>query len=111
MAEKRLKDVAEAMGVSVVTVSNALSGKKGVSPATADAILDKAVELGVDLSRYKNRQEKTYTIGMFVSSRYIHLEIPSTGRCMRRRPMPRRESTASPCWKFQGKRAQRHLFR
>ncbi len=73
MAEKRLKDVAEAMGVSVVTVSNALSGKKGVSPATADAILDKAVELGVDLSRYKNRQEKTYTIGMFVSSRYISL--------------------------------------
>ncbi|MCC6094306.1 MAG: LacI family DNA-binding transcriptional regulator [Eubacterium sp.] len=73
MSEKRLKDVALAMGVSVVTVSNALSGRKGVSPATAEAIVDKAVELGVDLSRYRSRKNNSYTIGIFVSSRYISL--------------------------------------
>ena len=47
MAETvRLKDIADELGLSVVTVSNALSGKKGVSDAVRQEIRKKASELG-----------------------------------------------------------------
>lgn len=42
----KLQDIAEALGVSVVTVSNALSNKKGVSDALRSSIYAKAQELG-----------------------------------------------------------------
>lgn len=42
----KLQDVAEALGVSVVTVSNALSGKPGVSEKLREEVKRKAKELG-----------------------------------------------------------------
>lgn len=42
----RMEDIAGAMGVSVVTVSNALSGRKGVSREMREKIMRKAEELG-----------------------------------------------------------------
>ncbi len=68
-----LKDIAEEMGVSVVTVSNSLSGKKGVSPATARAILEKAEEMGMDLSRYEQKLPENKTIGIYADKRYISI--------------------------------------
>ena len=38
MENVKLRDIAEAVGVSTVTVSNALSGKKGVSGQMRDHI-------------------------------------------------------------------------
>ena len=53
----KLKDIAEELGVSVVTVSNALSGKKGVSDAVRQKILETAQRMGYDyLCRGKKKQ-------------------------------------------------------
>ena len=40
-----MKDIAEAMGVSIVTVSKALAGKEGVSERVRGEIIQKAQEL------------------------------------------------------------------
>lgn len=69
MAEVKLKDIAAALGVSVVTVSNALSGKPGVSETLREEILGKARELGYDCSRYDRQQE--VRIGVLVSEKYV----------------------------------------
>ena len=42
----RQADIAEALGVSIVTVSKALAGKSGVGPVLREEILKKAKELG-----------------------------------------------------------------
>ena len=56
MSDKiRLKDIAEKTEVSIVTVSNALSGKKGVSPALRKNIIQTAREMGFDFAKYMNR--------------------------------------------------------
>lgn len=69
MAEVKLKDIAAALGVSVVTVSNALSGKAGVSEGLREEILRKARELGYDCGRYERQQE--VRIGVLVSEKYV----------------------------------------
>lgn len=69
----RLQDIAEQVGVSVVTVSNALSGKKGVSLEVREEILSKAKELGYNYVKYKSKEEekKGKKIGVIVSERYL----------------------------------------
>lgn len=67
----KLKDIAEALGVSVVTVSNALAGKKGVSDAVRQEILEKAKELGYNVSKYEVKKTGNYTIGVIVSESYL----------------------------------------
>ena len=69
MAEVKLKDIAAALGVSVVTVSNALSGKPGVSETLREEILGKAREIGYNCSRYDKQQE--VRIGVLVSEKYV----------------------------------------
>lgn len=69
MAEVKLKDIAAALGVSVVTVSNALSGKPGVSETLREEIMGKARELGYDCSRYDRQQEVRF--GVLVSEKYV----------------------------------------
>lgn len=66
----KLKDIADKIGVSVVTVSNALSGKKGVSRALRDEIMAAAGEMGYDISRYNDRKKES-RIGVIVSEKYI----------------------------------------
>ena len=46
-----MKDIAEHLGVSIVTVSNALSGKKGVSYALRSQIAAAAQQLGYEYSK------------------------------------------------------------
>ena len=48
MAEVKLKDIAQAAGVSTVTVSNALSGKRGVSIDVREKIEEIARNMGYD---------------------------------------------------------------
>lgn len=65
------REIAESLGVSVVTVSNALAGKKGVSAELRAGILEKAAELGMDTGQYGIRAAESYTIGIYVSEWYI----------------------------------------
>lgn len=67
----KLKDIAEALGISVVTVSNALSGKKGVSNSLRESILAKAEELGYKSTNYKKKEKTTETIGVLVPEKYL----------------------------------------
>lgn len=66
----RLKDIAEELGVSVVTVSNALSGKKGVSDSMRESITNKAKAMGYDMSKYEN-ENTGLKIGVIVAEHSI----------------------------------------
>ena len=63
MKKIRLKDVADMLGVSVVTVSNALSGKKGVSDNLRKKIIKTAHELGINCERYSKCNNSSNNVG------------------------------------------------
>ncbi|MBQ9359989.1 MAG: helix-turn-helix domain-containing protein [Lachnospiraceae bacterium] len=56
MKKVGLKDIAEKVGTSVVTVSNALSGKAGVSDELRDEIFKVAGELGYVRNKVQERK-------------------------------------------------------
>lgn len=73
----RLQDIAEAMGISIVTVSNALNGRSGVSESLAEEICRKAEEMGYRLHAESRKKEKeAYVFGVIVAERYVK-EFPS----------------------------------
>ena len=61
----KIKDVAQLAGVSISTVSNTLSGRRGVSPDKRAAVMDAVNQLGyvpnINASLLKSR--KTGNIG------------------------------------------------
>lgn len=69
----KLADIAEIMNVSVVTVSKALSGQKGVSEEVREKIKKLADEMGYrqPSSIRLARARKSYNIGVLVSDRYL----------------------------------------
>lgn len=69
----KLADIAEIMNVSVVTVSKALSGQKGVSEEMREKIKKLADEMGYKQpSAMKlTKSHKSYNIGVLVSDRYL----------------------------------------
>lgn len=74
MARKQvtMKHVAQEMGVSIVSVSKALSGKEGVSEDLREKIVDKAQKLGYELRTDKRRSENDIAnVGIVVSSRFV----------------------------------------
>ncbi len=75
MSEKRkitMRDIAKARHVSVVTVSNALAGRKGVSEEQRQKIFETAKDLGYDLSRSEKKpEERSVTLGIISSQRYM----------------------------------------
>lgn len=68
----KLKDIADELNVSIVTVSNALAGRKGVSEKTRNRIIEKAEELGYINPIDENENKKSEKIGILVSDRYIY---------------------------------------
>lgn len=73
MAAVRLKDIAAYLNTSVVTVSNALSGKKGVSDSLRNKIVMTAEELGYDTARYHERkQEEKIRLGVLLSENFLN---------------------------------------
>lgn len=65
----KLQDIADEMHISIVTVSNALCGKKGVSSALREAVQKKASELGYEaLHTAEVNKPHPYTIGVLFSS-------------------------------------------
>ena len=72
-----LQMVADHAGVSVVTVSNVLTGKKGASETVRNQILSIAQEMGYKgRSEKKSRESKAYRIGVMIAERYVK-EYPS----------------------------------
>ena len=69
----KLADIAQKLNVSVVTVSKALSGQKGVSEEMREKIKALADELGYvqPSAARKNRNEKSYNIGVLIEESYL----------------------------------------
>lgn len=68
----RLADIAEKTGVSVVTVSKALSGQKGVSEEMRAKIKEVADEMGyTPVHSAQGQKPKSYTIGVITFERYF----------------------------------------
>lgn len=69
----RLRDIAEKVGVSTVTVSKALSGQKGMSDAMREKIHSLADEMGYipSISRKADSSKKSYTIGVLIAEMHM----------------------------------------
>ena len=73
MARVRMQDIANQVGVSAVTVHNALAGRKGVSEEVRERILDKAREMGYFQNQKKagGKAPGLRSIGVVISERYL----------------------------------------
>lgn len=68
----KLSDIANELGVSIVTVSNALSHRKGVSEELREKIQAKADKLGyIRNTKASEEKKETYNVGVVVSERYL----------------------------------------
>lgn len=70
MGNVKLKDIADALQVSTVTVSNALAGKKGVSDGMRETVLRTARSMGYNLSRYEKAKD-SIKIGILAPDKYM----------------------------------------
>lgn len=69
----KMSDIADALGTSKVTVSNALAGRTGVSKELREKIKKTAVKMGYPLRQ--TTDGGSYSIGVIVSSRYVEKGI------------------------------------
>ncbi|MBQ2257335.1 MAG: LacI family DNA-binding transcriptional regulator [Lachnospiraceae bacterium] len=68
----KLADIAERLGVSIVTVSKALSGQKGVSEELREKIKTLADEMGyTPIHSPQGSKAKSYTIGVITFEQYF----------------------------------------
>lgn len=72
----KMADIAKRLDVSVVTVSNALKGKKGVSEEMRSKIIRTARDMGYKNVPYEKKIHDSYIIGVIVAERYVK-EFPS----------------------------------
>ena len=73
MARVRMQDIANQVGVSAVTVHNALTGRKGVSDEIREKILDTAREMGYfqNSKRADGKTRGFRNIGVIISEKYL----------------------------------------
>lgn len=77
MGKVRLADIAKKVGVSTVTVYNALAGNKGVSEELREKIQSVASEMGYQIlseRKQKAREaagEASYTVGVLIAENYL----------------------------------------
>ena len=69
MAKVRMQDIADRLGVSAVTVHNALAGKRGVSDSVREKVLSTAKEMGYFQER--RNAGSLRNIGVIISERYL----------------------------------------
>lgn len=65
----KMSDIAKVLGVSKVTVSNALAGRTGVSRELREKIKKTAAEMGYSVKQVV--EDHGYSIGVIVSGRYV----------------------------------------
>ena len=66
-----MKDIAQEMGVSIVTVSKALSGKDGVGEELRERIIDKAHELNYVIKGTQDDESRNLNIAIVIAERFI----------------------------------------
>ena len=67
-----MQDIARELGISIVSVSNAMNGRKGVGSTLHDAIIQKAQEVGYSLpAKKKEEGKRTFIVGVICSRQYI----------------------------------------
>lgn len=66
-----MADIAARLGVSTVTVSKALGGRKGVGGELRQRILRLAEEMGYPIPGGKEQEKESYNIGVLMSEMYI----------------------------------------
>lgn len=74
MQKVRMSDIAERLGVSTVTVHNALSGKRGVSDELRNQILDTAQKMGYEPASpapKKKPEGESWKIGVIIAENYL----------------------------------------
>lgn len=69
MAKIRMRDIADRVGVSAVTVHNAIAGQKGVSDALREKILDTAREMGY--FQEQPRYNGLTSIGVLIAEEWV----------------------------------------
>ena len=74
MPDVKMKDIAKAAGVSIVTVSNALAGKKGVSDELRSRIEQTAKEMGYNFMKAEKKEEP-FVVGVISSEKYITVGV------------------------------------
>lgn len=75
--EVRLEHIAAEVGVSIVTVSNALNGRKGVREELRNRIRDTAAAMGYQMPRSEQKKKPGMCrIGVMVAERYVR-QFPS----------------------------------
>lgn len=73
--ETRLEDIAKELNISIVSVSNALNGKKGVGEELRQKVKEKARELGYQLPQSMTaKNQKLYQIGVMIAERYMNMK-------------------------------------
>ena len=110
----KLADIAEKVGVSVVTVSKALSGQKGVSEELRIKIKKKAEEMGYQSSsaRYKERSgnDVSYTFGVVVSDRFLAKYESFYWNLYQEVATAQYRKDVSRCWRYCGRRTRTGLL-
>lgn len=66
-----MKDIAEELGISIVTVSKALAGKDGVGPELRKRIIETANRLGYHHAAQPKTEKDSKTIGVLVAHRFL----------------------------------------
>ena len=98
----KLADIAEKLNVSVVTVSKALSGQKGVSDELRARIQKVAGEMGyrpVSAARRQERSRMLKSIGVLIHEKYLAEYTTFYWKCIRSWLWWLQTRTAWPLWK------------
>ncbi len=66
-----MRDIAQSIGVSIVTVSKALSGNSGVSEETREKIKQRAEEMGYTGPTFRRPENRKLDIGVLIPLRYF----------------------------------------
>ena len=70
--EIRMEDIAKELNISIVSVSNALRNKKGVSTELRQRVKEMADALGYQIPRaLEEEEERICCIGIMIAKRYI----------------------------------------
>lgn len=67
----KMTDIAMKLGISTVSVSNALSGKPGVSRELREKILETAREMGYHRKKTSTEKVKGFLVGILISQLYV----------------------------------------